>query len=604
MKWLISILVVTLGLELAAQTTAISVIENPVVSSLEEIQGKMSERQAVVDYQFVNIDLNALQNETSIYIDFFDVNEIIIRDRLERRSSESFSWFGFSEDKSTTVIFTVTGMVVNVSVLTEDENYKIETIHDVYVAERFDLSLTHDGNCTNGAPQQDETKTKAAFGDELRESNNAAEEGEVNGDYVQCKLRVLVLYTNKAKQKEPNIENQILNGMNELNLSFKNSYIGGRAELVYMGVIEYEEQVSDVHINNAGIEYVPESKNLNNFQGFGDGYMDDVHVLRDQYSADICLLIMDNPTRITNYSLTYKPFAGRVSKIRSSFSYAFAVVEYGRIGAPYFTFTHEIGHLFGVRHDNDPSNVIYPYGHGFTTGDEKYKTIMGVSRNSSRVLYWSGPSSNYQGYTLGNTSNSDNTLVILQNYERMMYLSTTNQVLTVYNSDVSVKWIKSIYAGGDMVTNGNIAIQWGRDYVFRAENSIELKSGFEIVGGAKFEALISPCGEEDFEQTDFKKGNINFTVNESNDLWFEEISVYPNPVNNMFSIDFKSKQIAEVSLELLSVNGERVKFWSLQGATPKNQILEFDIGDIPAGVYILQCFENKNIIGSVKLLKE
>tara|TARA_R110002050_G_scaffold300747_1_gene472201 strand:- start:2379 stop:4163 length:1785 start_codon:yes stop_codon:yes gene_type:complete len=594
MKWFISFITLILSTGLVAQTTAISIIDNPVVSNLEEIQDRMSERKSVMEYLFVNIDLNSLQNETSIHIDFFDVNAIIYRDRLVRRDSESFSWFGFSEDKSITVVCTVSGTIVNVSILTEFENYKIETIVDHYILERFDLTLISEQTCLIPTIDEDDFNLKMLSND-ISDSEQSGRSGEpVETEVSQCKLRILVMYTAITKQKDPNIENSIQAGVDELNLSFLNSNIVGEAELVLMVETDYKEQ-GDQNPNNpvyAGV------LDLHNFRNTSDGYMDNVHVLRDLYSADICVLVYEHPHPSATYS-------GVAYSIRSSYPNAFCIVNFRNIVSPTFTFSHEIGHLFGARHDDSQYNIPYQYGHGFVTGDKTMQTLMGKSCSAcNRVLFWSGPNTYFQGYNLGNSSSSDNARVIIGNFDRMMYLSTINQILTVYNSDVSTLWAKTIYAGGDMLTSGNVVIQWGRNYVFRAEKTIELKAGFEVQTEAQFEAFIEACGKEDFEDTDYKKGSKKTGSVDLISNVLEEgvnIRVYPNPTTNWFNINFADVQINGVTVELFSVHGNRVKIWDVNLNQGNNQ---FNLDGIAPGTFLLQVSKDGESLKTIQLIKK
>ena len=75
------------------------------------------------------------------------------------------------------------------------------------------------------------------------------------------------------------------------------------------------------------------------FADKGDGYMDEVHALRDQHKADISALIVHDPNGC-GLSAAVAPPADR----------AFTVVHH-ECAALSYSLAHEIGHLIGARHD-------------------------------------------------------------------------------------------------------------------------------------------------------------------------------------------------------------------------------------------------------------
>lgn len=81
------------------------------------------------------------------------------------------------------------------------------------------------------------------------------------------------------------------------------------------------------------------------------------HSLRDQYQADLVVLLTDG-----NYGYA----AGVVTEIGPNESTAFAIVEVDCATAN-LTFAHETAHLFGGLHQNDPDG-IYEHGYYFNTG--------------------------------------------------------------------------------------------------------------------------------------------------------------------------------------------------------------------------------------------
>jgi hypothetical protein len=127
--------------------------------------------------------------------------------------------------------------------------------------------------------------------------------------------------------------------------------------------------------------------------------MDNVHNLRDQHAGDVVVLITATGDA-----------CGRVVDIGEGATEAFAVVRWDcAIGN--YSFAHEIGHLLGGRHDNDPNDNPFPYGHGFNYGPGNWRTVMSVNLNLDRIGYWSNPDVTLGGVPMGTASDHDNVRV-------------------------------------------------------------------------------------------------------------------------------------------------------------------------------------------------
>ena len=85
---------------------------------------------------------------------------------------------------------------------------------------------------------------------------------------------------------------------------------------------------------------------------------------------------------------------------------AFFVVSQSCTG---FTWVHELGHLMGARHDNDPTTSPFSFGHGFVNAGRNFRTVMAVSSNPQpRIGFFSTDDQNTMGGSLGNSGFADN----------------------------------------------------------------------------------------------------------------------------------------------------------------------------------------------------
>jgi len=122
-----------------------------------------------------------------------------------------------------------------------------------------------------------------------------------------------------------------------------------------------------------------------------DGFLDEVHPLRDAYAADLVCLIVDSASAGTAFQMqTLSP------DFEDS---AFAVVAVNVSGD---VFAHEAGHIMGLGHDSVPGATAvfcYAFGHK-TAGPVVYRTIM-ASAPGTKLDLFSNPSLQFEGQALG-----------------------------------------------------------------------------------------------------------------------------------------------------------------------------------------------------------
>ena len=214
-------------------------------------------------------------------------------------------------------------------------------------------------------------------------------------------VRVLVVYTSARQAQEGGTA-----GMQALvdlliqstNQSFEDSGINPRLVVAHTAMVDYvaASPLTDLY----------------RLRDPADGYMDGVHALRNKHAADLVHLLTETPPgRVVGAGYIF------LSEGLTFESNALAVTADGTERV----FTHEIGHLLGLRHDRyvEPSGIqaIYPYAFGYVNkeafapgaqGNTRWRTVMAYNRRCSDsgvycppLLRFANPDQNHLGDPLG-----------------------------------------------------------------------------------------------------------------------------------------------------------------------------------------------------------
>lgn len=232
-------------------------------------------------------------------------------------------------------------------------------------------------------------------------------------------IDVLVAYNNSAASQAGDINTLIQVAVEETNMAYSRSNITPRLNLVYA-------------YNTSYIESGNYSTDLERLTNKSDGFIDEIHDLRDAYGADVCVLFL--PTG---------DYAG-IAYLYPGESHAFCVVSHTH-ATGYFTFAHEIGHIQGCLHNPEESPGTYPfaYGHGYLNTSEGWRTIMSYNNSNctggycQRIQNFSNPSVNYNGSATGTASTHNNARVINETALRVANFresnNTNNNILNISN---------------------------------------------------------------------------------------------------------------------------------------------------------------------------
>ncbi|RPI43377.1 MAG: hypothetical protein EHM67_05285, partial [Hyphomicrobiaceae bacterium] len=212
-------------------------------------------------------------------------------------------------------------------------------------------------------------------------------------------IDVLVAYTKKAASNYGDVKRELVElAIEEANHSFRLSNLGNiKLRLVHSYQTNYVEQ---------GEHF----QHLWRYADRGDGYMDEIHGLRDKHRADVAVLIVDDAAG-----------CGLSTRVYADAEEAFAVVHHECAAASY-SVAHEIGHIIGARHELalDKNMTPFPYGHGFVNGS-KWRDIMSYKVSCGgcpRLPVWSSPQVLVKGEAAG-TPDLDNARVISEQGARV-----------------------------------------------------------------------------------------------------------------------------------------------------------------------------------------
>ena len=213
-------------------------------------------------------------------------------------------------------------------------------------------------------------------------------------------VRVLVVYTPSMRTRQggtAGMDAVIDLMIQSANEAFETSGINPRLVLAHTALVNYVEEISTIDVTRLASP--------------DDGYMDEVHALRNEYAADLVHLI----------TLRMAGPGGTSSVIRSeSLSFESTAAFAVSASDSEETFAHETGHNFGLRHDRYSDRLfppIYPYAYGYQNNrafepgapaSARWSTIMAYPDRCAdagfycpRLMRFSNPDQTYLGDPLG-----------------------------------------------------------------------------------------------------------------------------------------------------------------------------------------------------------
>ena len=248
-------------------------------------------------------------------------------------------------------------------------------------------------------------------------------------------IDILVAYTPAVETvygSAEAVDALIIQAVAEANQAYSNSQMTTRLNLVLTTRTGYTESGSM-------------STDVTRLRSTSDGYMDELHALRDAYGADVVSLIEDEPQ--------YCGIAYRMTTLSAGFeSSAFNVVHHA-CATGYYSFAHEIGHNQGAHHDyaNTGGSAVFPYAFGYQNPDSLFRTVMAYNcaGGCTRTQFFSSADNSVMGYPSGMVGAAENARAIDETAATVADFRVVSQVPPVAPGGLEV-----LEGGPDQVSLG------------------------------------------------------------------------------------------------------------------------------------------------------
>lgn len=492
-------------------------------------------------------------------------------------SLTDYEWYGTIDGGLGSMTVLSKGGKITASIYLPDGTYEI-----ISTGDNFHILLKYD-------KEKSETLNKCATKGKNKKdaANNTGKTLRVEN--CQDNTRVLVLFTPAARDAVPDINQTIDLCISQFNQAVFNSRVTTNAYIELAGSQLYNLTESErMDLDLEGL-----ISNIN------------VQTARNNSNADYVILLTNSTNG--NYNGTF----GWAGDIEPNNNRAYAIVQVNTATNERKSFTHEAGHLYGCRHDDDATGQPYARGYSFRRNflSPWCYTVMvngsEITGNKSRLLNFSNPNVFIDGQAIGTVATNNNARRVTETFGTLRNFRTSPfRSFTAYIEGTQT---------GDECTQGNweaVVSCGAAPYTYDWSYSYD---GFNYysAGSGEFYSATLNCPADlysryyvrlDARSNDGQRARAFMTafVNSNGGPKYRVITqnpaqekpvqndliAYPNPANNATQMEIQLKKTQTVKLEIINSSGQTVKILFEGKMQAGKNIKILRKGELPNGIYL------------------